>query len=811
MTRNSIAYGSRKSTAQRRCSPDPDLLARIACACLTLVMAAPVFGQQAAADLQEVAAGLQEVLVTAQRREQRLSDVGLSVTTLGADVLVHRGITSASDLSKVVPGFTAGDSSLNVPVYSIRGIGLNESTLAANSTIAIALDEVPLPYTAMTQGSLLDLQRIEVVKGPQGTLYGLNSTGGAINYIGNRPTDAFAAGVQASYGRFDAVTAEAFLGGPLSESARVRVALGTVQSGDWQRNYTRSASMGETNKSSGRVTLNWTPLERLDVDLIASGWVDRSDTAVSQANAFRPQNPMNVGLVPQTFAQPLAPSNARAANWNDEAQLRALAENTAANPGYDYTRDDHFYQLAAKIAIDLTDSVQLTSTTAYSRFVQDAYVDRDGLATRNYHVKLDGDINSFYQELRLTGETGGLNWSAGSNYRDDAIRDDTVTDLGDSTISVAFGLPIPYNVIDTDQEVETYAFFADGEYTFTDVLSVVGGVRYTRDKRDFRGCSADAGDGLSATAFTIGVNFFRAQAGLPPLDTPLQPGDCSTMDKVTLLPGFIYGQLDEDNVAFHAGLNYKPVPESLFYASYSRGFKAGSFPALGAAFAAVGYDPATQEQVDAYEVGFKATLRENTVQLDGAAFYYDYQDKQLRGRITDPAFGSLSKLVNIPESEVYGAELAGAWAPTSGLTLNAAVLYIETEILEFTGIDLNGQVVDFKGSAINYTPEWSVNAGAEYRTRAGSQWDLFMGADLTYRSSTNAFFGDEPDMRIKDYTVIDLRLGVESSDKRWRVNLFGNNVTDTYYWTSANRGSDTIFRYAAKPITYGIQVAWRSN
>lgn len=734
---------------------------------------------------------IEEITVTAQRREQAASDVGVSITILNGDNLIDRGITSTADLAKIVPGFTAADSSLNVPVYSLRGVGINESTLAANATVAVAVGEVPLPYTAMTPGAVLDIQRVEVLKGPQGTLYGLNATGGAINYVPNMPGDSFEAGGQFSYGRFNTLTQEAYVSGPLSDSLRARIAISSAQGDAWQESYARSDSLGVTSKRSGRVLLNWINEARgLNIDFMASGWIDQSDTPAAQAVAFRPQSPGNVANVPQTFAEPLAPDSARAANWT---------------PGLDYGRDDNFGQLALKAGVDLIRGVRLLSTTAYSYYSQDALVDRDGIATTDYHAHVDGTIKSTYQEIRLAGDAEALTWSAGANYRDDKIDDDQLTYTGESTIGKAAGLPIPLNVIDSLQKVKAYAFFADGEYHFTDPLSVVAGVRYTRDRRNFAGCSRDAGDGLSAAAFTVIANSFRPEDD--PID-PILPGECATLADDTFEPGLVVGKLDEDNVAYKLGVNYRPADRSLLYASISRGYKAGSFPTIGTSFA-IGEEPATQERVDAYEVGFKALLLDRSLQLNGAAYYYDYKDKQLRGRVIVPVLGSLSKLVNIPKSEIYGAELEAVWAPTTRLTFNGVVSYIETEIKEFTGVDLYNELVDFQGSDLNYVPTWSVNAGVDYHWPLSSTRNGYVGSDLTYRSRTSGFLGDDPDMDIDAYATVDVRIGIESSDERWRVGLFGNNVTDTYYWTSVNRGSDTIFRYAAKPATYGISAALR--
>ena len=182
---------------------------------------------------------LEELVVTAQKREQSINDVGLSITAISGEALAARGVTSVADLQKVTPGFTYTQTQFDMPVYSLRGVGYYESSLAANPAVTVYVDEVPLPYPAMTRGALLDVQRIEVLKGPQGTLFGQNSTGGGINYVAAKPTAAPKGGITAEYGRFDTFRAEGYVSGPLAEAVRARLALSTTQSGGWQKSQTR--------------------------------------------------------------------------------------------------------------------------------------------------------------------------------------------------------------------------------------------------------------------------------------------------------------------------------------------------------------------------------------------------------------------------------------------------------------------------------------------------------------------------------------------------------------------------------------------
>ena len=189
------------------------------------------------ADEQQVATeplGLQEIVVTAQKRSERVNDVPLSITAVTGSGLQEQGVTSPSDLERVVPGFTFQPSSRMAPVYSIRGIGFLDTSIANSPAVTVYLDQVPLPFLAMTEGVSFDLARVEVLKGPQGTLFGQNSTGGAVNYIAAKPTVETSAGLEATLGRFQETDVEGFVSGPISNTLGYRVAVRTEQRGDWQ-------------------------------------------------------------------------------------------------------------------------------------------------------------------------------------------------------------------------------------------------------------------------------------------------------------------------------------------------------------------------------------------------------------------------------------------------------------------------------------------------------------------------------------------------------------------------------------------------
>ncbi|HJU40087.1 MAG TPA: TonB-dependent receptor, partial [Tahibacter sp.] len=592
--------------------------------------------------------------------------------------------------------------------------------------------------------------------------------------------------------RFDGVAGEFFLDGPVGDTLKARVAVGTTQAGAWQKNDTRDDALGRVDKGATRALLNWQPSDRLEIDLGVNGWVDRSDTQATRIVAFRPQVAANAPRVPDVFASPLPPADASAANWN---------------PDRDYARNDHFRQVSLKAAIALGERTTLTSIAAWSDYDTRAFNDRDGMVPSNFEFATTGRIASTYQELRVSGDDDALAWSAGANFRSDRTYDLQSADVSRATNTFIAGMKL--NTVDfwTAQNVETHAAFADAELRVAPRVSMVAGVRYTRDRRDFSGATCDDGDGETSAVYTYLSNTYRAQFGLPPLP-PIGAGECVTLSTDTFVPGVVAGSLDEDNVAFRGQLNVKPTGRSLVYASYSRGFKAGSFPTLSTVFAP-GYDPATQERVDAVEIGFNAASRDRRLRVHGAVFRYDYRDKQFRGRVLDPVVGNLSKLVNIPRSVVNGVEFELEASPLPGLTLQSAVAWFDTEVTQFVGVNLFGQTEDFAGQTLPFSPPWSANVAGRYEWTLRGGRKAFAGADVAWRSRTSGFLGRDRPADIGAWATLDLRVGVAADDGRWQVALWGTNVTDADYVTTAMRVGDTFNAYAARPATYGVLLSYR--
>lgn len=761
---------------------------------------------QAHAQESAPAGGIQEIVVTAQKRSEAINDVPLSITAASGDKLRDQGITNVGDLVKIVPGFNYTESAYATPVYTLRGVGFYDTSLAAKPTVSIYQDQVPLPFSIMTRGATLDLERVEVLKGPQGTLFGSNATGGAINYIAAKPTSTFKAGIDAGIQNFGEISGGGYVSGPISDTLTARVAVRTEQGGAWQRSYTRDDKLGDRNFTTGRLLLDFQPADSVRLELNLNGFIDKSDGQAAQLIGVVPLgNPARLG---DLATYPVAPANNRDADWTPEQAPR---------------RNDWFYQASLRGDVDLNDDITLTSITSFSKYHNDADIDPDGVALRDYFYNTTGKITALSEELRLQGRAGGLTWIVGANYaREKTYQQDDAGPYDQSTSAYNFvdaGLGVPFFVYSqyARQKFVNKAVFANLDYDIGDKITLHGGIRYTDTKIDFAGCTADRGFALGQGIQNL-LNAIRGGAGLDPIS--IAPGACVTIDASTLTAVEVQNSLNEDNVSWRAGLDFKPSKDALLYASVSKGYKSGSFPLLSASDANQ-FAPVKQESVTAYEIGAKLTLLDRTAQLNGAVFYYDYSNKQFKGRVVaDPnIFGPLEALVNVPKSRVQGAEIQLDLAPTDGLRVSIGATYLDTKIKgSFVNYDSYGNQVDFGASSFPYTPKYQVVIDGQYDWALGDTIGAFVGGNLSFQSDTKAVLGDARDtpseeltgmggLTIADYTLIDLRAGLSFDDKRYKVTAFVRNLTDKYYWSNATRITDTTVRFAGRPRTYGLTVS----
>lgn len=820
-----------------------------AIAALTVFNSGVAFAQANDAD-----ADSNEIVVTANKREQSVNDVGLTIAAASGDELAQRGVSGPADLAKLVPGFTFTQSLYSTPVFTLRGIGLYDATFGAPPSVSVYTDQIPRNAPVMSDALDLDIERVEVLKGPQGTLFGQSSTGGAINYIVGKPTREFHAGVDASYERFGRAELGGFVSGPLGEKVAARLAVKNVDGGAWQRSLSRPDDKnGDARKFMGRLTVDIEPTETVKIELMATGSRDRSDPLApqyagtiyniygSQAQLAASGNPYGY-VDAKRYADFTTPSSAgysgsflgaqstlvsrlNGADATVAAGARAVLGTRISNEARDaeWTRgllvksDNSYYQFSGRADVDLTDTITLTSVSAIAKQKLDYAQDLDGTIARVVDVPLYGDVRTFNQELRLAGNTDTLHWIVGGSYDNVRTSQNNFFRLND--YSGNLGL-IALTLNNYTSKLRSYGLFGNVEAEVTSNLTIQGGVRYTNNKQNATYCYNDpAIDVAQGTALIYG-------SALNSVPISILPGQCFPTSgdlllgtaKSTISP--VKSDLKEDNVSYRFGLNYKLDQGTLLYATVSQGYKAGTFSAIGAS-RILQYTPATEEKVLAFEAGFKAPLADRKVQLNGAAFYYDYSDKQVRGRIADPVFGLLEKMLNVPKSYIFGLEGELIVKPVEGLHLSTSATYLKAKVTSDYSKTPDGQAVynaagytgNFRDSELPYTPKFSANADVQYEAPLSGNLKGFVGSTLTYQARQNTTFNNAAlpaaDFEIGGYATLDARIGVAAADGRWRATIYGRNITDKSYTTAVSTYLDTLIRYRGKPTVYGLSLSYK--
>ncbi len=497
---------------------------------------------------QERAAQIEEILVTAQRRTQAITDVPISVTAFSSDELKALRIDDSVALAQSIPGFTASRSFLDIPVNTIRGVGFNAVNVSSTSSVGIYMDEVSYAFPYMTKQLLFDLDRVEVLKGPQGTLYGRNTSGGLINYIAAKPGEEFEGSITAEIAKYDTFNVEGFFSGPLTETLGGRFAFRKETASEgWQRSVTRSDELGEKDKLSLRGILEWRPQERFDSRLTLNYWRDSSDTTAAQLLAYRPSPGTAAFAIPDvTDSIPPSPDN-EDADW-DPQSFQPVPDIPRPSP-LEY--DSEFYSAALQLRYGISPDVDLISLTSYHRVDRDDVFDADGSAREIGTFREDSKVESFQQELRLVGDYSRGSWTVGAYYSKDEsdefssgwfsentqailiqfLATQTIPDLVDAGVLPG---PLPFteeelaqglrtNGNKAEQDGDSMAVFASADFSLSDTLTLTGGVRYTRDELEFEGCSFDHNGTFRPAASTVlGLIF-----GSFPLE--IEPFGCTTV------------------------------------------------------------------------------------------------------------------------------------------------------------------------------------------------------------------------------------------------------------------------------------------
>ena len=771
---------------------------RVETALVLALMRSAAFGEEAGRE-EPSRKGVEEIVVTAQRREQSLQEVPISMTAFGEAAIEEREINSVADIQHATPGFVYAKVGSNAQA-TIRGVGSDIFSVGGEPGVALYLDDIYLGRSFLPQAALVQIERIEVLRGPQGTLYGRNTSGGALKFVSKRPVyDLEAtAGVQA--GSFDQWLGEASVSGPVVEDVlAARLSLFAENRDGWLENLTTGENLEDHEVFSGRFAVDSSPLDWLTIGVTAD-FTHQDDGGP----VFQPLTPV-VGTLPSgSAALPIfRPYDAiiRDLERNLGVVLDPLRERLLANlvGGRDSDDPREVYLdgpseseieslgVASNLAADLGfgEAVAILGYRDSSFFQR---FDGDGsevpIATFDPRTE-DGEQVSVELHLKSAGELplslGSFNALGGFfHYREDAseryfahlfalsaedVRVLEETLPPDLVAALATG-DLQSLRVDSEQQTRSLAGFGQFDWDPFERVTLHLGARYTIDDKDF----------------------------LQTVVGPNEQDNCRGLE------------LSESFSAFtgKAGIDVRLADAHMLYGSFSQGFKAGGFNNANCD------DPFEPEFVDAFEVGVKTEWLDGLFRVNAAAFHYTFDDIQVQ-RIE----GAKSFILNAAAAKIDGVELETRWVPWGDLSLDGSVSWLDARYEEFVDDDpttLFEGPVDLSGNRLPRSPEWSANVGAEAPFPIGSLGELRPRVEWSYRDDLFFDHFNGRDNRQGAYHIWNAFLGFELENGHGGFRGFVKNFTDETYLVGGLIASTLIggpLGHYAPPRTWGIEAIVR--
>ncbi len=700
---------------------------------LSLLVPNWLLAEEAAISISDTTGTLiDEIIVTARKREESLQETPISVTAFSADALQQANMIDLRDIGKYTPGmaFTSyGMGSSEAGAMFLRGIGQSDHMVTTDPGVGLYIDGV---YVGRNQGAaldLLDLERVEVLRGPQGTLFGKNTIGGAVNVVSRKPSMENGGEVELTVGedgRFNVLAA-----GELALGERTAVRAGVQRKkrdGVGEQIFTREES-GDEDSVSARAQLFWQG-DAAEFSLAADMTRARQAAMPHSFYAHAPWLGISTCYTNGTGAEPYVP----------------CPSGTEGDPFDSYSLDDldteqDLFGLSATWSWDLNDRLSLKSITAYRDMEYLGNLEFDGAPQVVIHYLESGKSDQFSQEFQLVGQNdaGTLNWIAGAYYfTEDGynLQDDNQFGALDQRRS--------------DVEVSSYAVFGQGTVDLSERVSLTAGLRYTNEDKDY--------DVVYRSLDANGQQALNDQ-GQPVYRVPPTSLDDSW-----------------DAVSGTVSIQYKITEDAMLYATYSRGFRSGGFGARPSRPSSVGvYDP---EYVDMYEVGLKAEALDNRLRTNIALYTSDYDDYQAQVNALADAFDT--RTLNAAKAEINGVELELTAVLSPAVRVVGSFSYTDAKIAE-VDIDPSLNANFSKGSRLPYVSKYTYSISPQVDVPLPSGGSVLLRADYAYRS---AFFGqiaNAPEEREGAYGLFNARVEYLSPDEKWSLAAYGVNLADKKY------------------------------
>jgi iron complex outermembrane receptor protein len=760
----------------------------------SIVTATPAWAQETAGSVAATGSvsteandgGLADIVVTAQKREQNLQQVGIAITAVTGDSITQRNITSSADLASHVVGLEnfspyGPGTSANIV---IRGIGLNDFGEGHEAPVTSYVDEFYIVSVPAVDFATFDLDRVEILRGPQGTLFGRNSTGGLINYVTRRPSQTANGYFQASYGNFNDLKLEGAASAPLTDTLSMRISGTTHTSDGFQRNLNPNLERGgQADTQAVRAQLRYQGGNGWDV--VLKGEYGRSHIVHSYYESKTGYVDPATGLV---IADPTVVDAAGYAERNTPA----AAKNVVNTDGSTFLRSSGY---AGQLRVEKKfGDITFTSLSGYQSYRRNMAEDSDGTPNNIVQAYFPYQSQEASQEFRLYHSGNSVRWTAGV-YGLHAIGHDQPT--------ATFNIPTsPPTTIDPTTGLYTgdyfpvalaahwrlrtnsIAVFGQIEKDIGDVFTLIAGARVTRDSKTF-------GDSDNAV-------FRTCSDGTPDSCFLTSQGGTGTAHPFSLdyKKTLISGKVEAD---------YHPSRNLLIYASISRGTKAGGFNngfyPSGITLAQIPYGA---ETLSAYEFGEKATLLDRHLRINTSAFYYDYHNFQ-----TFNYFGVAGLLSN-QDAANYGVETEIEAALTRNFNVYVSAAYLHTNIQDVSKATPSGAIVTADRQEA-FAPKWSTSGGATYTLPLTNNRSMVL--DWNFEARTSRFTGNfgDPGTQLEGFFKHNASLTYTASEN-WQVRGFVNNISNRLNTTYAGPSFASLgiiqVRYAI-PRTYGASITYK--
>lgn len=689
---------------------------------------------------------LEEIVVTAQKRAESGQDVPVSLQAVSAATITELGASQLYDLSRVAPSLSVGGIPGSQVQAGLRGVVDYSRNIGIDSRMGVYIDGVYQGRSSTSNQPLLGLESVEILRGPQGTLFGKNTVSGAISLNTKKPSDEFDAFASFGGGNYGYVTGSLYINGPLSDAVSGSIAVVQQERDGHYRNSVLGKKVGDWEQRGIRAQLSFEPSDALDVRLSADYGRNES-----------------TGPLFTKFADPIY--------------------TTEKGPENDTQK---FWGISSTINYQTSGGYMLSSITAYreNEYAGEGDEDFSG-QTEAFQTRFDEYPEQFSQEFRLISPVNdSFDWVLGlyyfessNNQNGRAVYLDPGVLLGNPALSLARGVVGVPAKVDTTSN----AAFVHGNYRISDQWEVTAGLRVTRDEKDAEfkqvNTPTDLQSAIQLATILLGPD-------LGPILGPQMPGALLGSANIEYS-----GARSDTSVSPMVSINFKPSDDVMYYAKYSRGSQSGGFNTDFFPYVpSIEFD---EETVDAFELGVKSVVAGGRLQLNADIFVQQYEDLQVFQRIEKQPSGTVIALTNAGESTSQGAEFEGVWLPIDSLRLNLNATYLDATYDRFENVPVAGQPSNYNGNFLSYAPEWKLFASAQYTMNLDPAELVFY---LDYSHQGDSWSGpNQADERyhLDSFSLWNARLSYSSSDQPWGLTVWVNNLLDEEYFTNRSPASIT--------------------